>query len=94
MSYSFIASGTTKVEALDAVAAEIVKVVAAQPTHEADRKGAMAAAEAFVGALRDPVEGEQVVVGVSGSLGWTGDEVDAPQFTSASVNVSASIRTI
>lgn len=91
MSYSFSASGATKVEALDAVAMEINKVVSTQPMHEADRKGAMAAAEAFVGVLRDPVEGEVISVSMSGSLGWTGDAADAPQFTSASVNVSAYI---
>lgn len=89
MSYSFGVKGKTKAEAIAAVAAELDKVVAAQPIHAADRDQALATATAFVNTL--PENGEKdVSVSVSGSVGWEGTYPDH-SLTSAQVNVYASL---
>ena len=87
MSYSFAIKADTKGEAVDKVYSELGQVVLSQPTHSADKKAAHDAAEAFIGVLRDPKEGEYVGVSMSGSLSWQETDV----FTGASVNVSAFI---
>jgi hypothetical protein len=89
MSYSFVIKADTKREAADKVYSELGQVVVGQSAHSADKKAAHDAAEAFIGVLRDPKEGEYVGVSVSGSLSWQ----EADVFTGASVNVSAFIAT-
>lgn len=84
MSYSFGITAATKDEAGVKVEAELAKVVESQPSHAADRQAAQDAAEAFVDVVKDPGEGEQISVWVSGSLQWTNDNV----FVGASVNVN------
>ena len=84
MSYSFGITAATKDEAGVKVEAELGKVVIAQPSHEADRQAAQDAAEAFIDVLKEPAEGEQITVYMSGSLQWTNDNV----FVGASVNVN------
>lgn len=87
MSYSFSVSAKTK----DAAGVEIEKalaiVVASQTMHEADRQAAQDAAQRFIDLLREPHEGEHVVVSMSGSLSW----YEGGAFTGASVNISAYI---
>lgn len=84
MSYSFSARGSTKAAVLEKIAAEMAKVVAAQPIHAADQAQAVAAAEAFVGVL--PVdETKDVNVSINGSISSTETGI-----TGASVSVYAS----
>lgn len=87
MSYSFSVAADTKDEAGVKIEAELAKVVVAQPTHVADRQAAQDAAERFIDVLREPREGEHVVVSMSGSLSWQ----EAGVFVGASVNISAYI---
>lgn len=87
MSYSFSITANTKDEAGVKVEAELANVVNGQPVHQADRQAAQNAAESFINMLADPGETECIVVSVSGSLGWRAEGV----FTSANVNVSASL---
>ena len=92
MSYSFSARGATEAETMKKVDAELDKVVASQPVHEADRMQARAAAMAFLNVLPDPSDKQEFYVSVSGSVGWSGTLGAADQaLTSASVNVGASL---
>lgn len=84
MSYSFSVRAATKAEASEKVAAELASVVASQPVHEADSKQAQAAADGFIGVIRDD-ETQDILVSVSGSVSWSG----ASDINSASVNVNA-----
>jgi len=88
MSYSFSVRASSKSEVGAQVAAEFDKVVASQPVHAADKQAVNDAAQAFVGILRDPGEGEYVGVSVSGSLTWSAPD-DAANFTGSSISVSA-----
>lgn len=89
MSYSFQAKGTTKAEAIAAVAAKLAEVVAQQPVHAADKDQALAAATAFINLLPDDGE-KDVSVSVGGSLGW--NDLPAEQnITSAQVSTYASL---
>lgn len=88
MSYSFSAKGATKAAAKAAVAAEFDKVIASQPVHAADKAAAIATAEAMIDVTREPAEGEEVRVSVSGYLQWQG-QMDEGQFIGANVNVGA-----
>lgn len=85
MSYSFSIAADSKSGASQKVAEALDQVVAAQPSHAADQKAAQDAADALIGALQDPHEGEHITVSVSGSLTWR--QPDA--FLSASVSVNA-----
>lgn len=86
MSYSFIVRAANKESAKAGVAAELDKVVAAQPAHAADRAQAQAVADAFIDmlAVNDTMT---LQVNVHGSVSWTGD-VSAPTVTAAGVGVS------
>jgi hypothetical protein len=86
MSYSFTVRAATKTEALAKVAAELDKVVSAQPDHSVDRDKALAAATAFVEVLADDAD-RDVVASVNGWLNWNGNV----RFTGACVGVSASL---
>jgi regulator of protease activity HflC (stomatin/prohibitin superfamily) len=87
MSYSFGVRAATKAEVAEKIAAELDKVVAAQPVHAADRAQAQAAAEAFLGILPEKPTDQDFYVSVSGSVSWKADKV----LTSAGVNISASL---
>jgi len=87
MTYSFNVRAADKAAARAAVAAELDKVVEAQPIHAADRAQAAAAADAFLDLIGDPGEGQEVSVSVCGSVSRYGSEA----LTSASFNVNASI---
>lgn len=90
MSYSFSATAATKDEAGKKVEEKLAEVVASQPVHDFDRQTAQDAAEAVIEHLASPGEDQEVVVHVSGSLGWS-NEPAANSFTSASLSISASI---
>lgn len=93
MSYSFGVRAKTKVEALEKVNAELNKVVAQQKAHEKDSVHASETATSFVNVLAEPSEEQDVVVSVSGSLGWLGTSgVDEILLVSAQVSVSASLQ--
>lgn len=91
MSYSFSVRGVTEAEVMKKVDAELDKVVASQPIHEADRAQARAAVMAFVNIIPDPTDKQDFYVSVSGSLGWSGNLGEGHIVTSASVNVGASL---
>lgn len=84
MSYSFNFRAATVALASAAIAARLDEVVATQPIHEADRAQAEAAANAFVGTLGEPAEGQELAVSVCGWVSKTNDTL-----TGASVTVTA-----
>lgn len=84
MSYSFSARAKTKEEILAKAGEEFAAIIASQPIHAKDEQPAFAAITALVSLLK-PVEDEQIVISVSGSLGWRGDE----EFSSANLSVSS-----
>ncbi|MES2972372.1 MAG: hypothetical protein V4757_02130 [Pseudomonadota bacterium] len=90
MSYSFNVRGTTKAIAKQLIATALAGVVAQQPVHAADVKPAQAAADAQIDLLQND-ESKDVVVYVSGSLGWNGPMEDA-NFSSANVSVNAGLQ--
>lgn len=92
MSYSFSITAADQDEAGKKVEAELAKVVQQQPVHEADRQAAQDAAEGIINSLPAPGEGKEMVVYVSGSLGWNGSYPDSHVLSSGNVSVSVSIR--
>lgn len=89
MSYSFSIKAGNKADAIDAVVTQFDSIVIAQPTHEADKKAAIAAASAFIELLSEPKINEEIRVSVNGSLGWDG--VNPTVFRHANVNVQSGI---
>jgi hypothetical protein len=85
MSYSFGVVAASKVEAVEKITAELVRVVEGQPQHATEKQAVQDAAGALVHVLTDPVEGEVVAVSMSGSLSWR----EAGIYTQASVSISA-----
>lgn len=85
MSYSFSARGATREALMTAVAAELDKVVEAQPIHKADREQAYNAVEWFAHIVPE-TDGKDLSASVSGSVSSTEDAI-----TAASVNVSVSL---
>lgn len=92
MSYSFNVTGANKAAALEAVKLAMEGVVNTQPVHARDQQQAAAAAAEMVEILHDD-SAKDVVVSVSGSLGWNLGPAGEEQFTSANVSVSAYLRT-
>jgi len=85
MSFSVSVSAKNKADAVEKVAAEVAKVVTAQPVHSADAEAASAAATAYIGLLQDdPKAG--LAVSLSGSVYSTDAGVQQ-----ASLTVSASL---
>ena len=87
MSYSISVRAVSVAAAALAVSAQLDEIVAQQPIHEADRAQALAATEAFLGLVREPGEGEEITVSLSGSVSKYREGDDA--FNSASVSVLA-----
>lgn len=86
MSYSFTVRAATKEEAKAKVAADLDKVVAAEPDHANDRAQAQATADAMIDLLTDD-ESRDVVVSVNGWLTWS----QPGAYSGASVGASASL---
>lgn len=87
MSFSFTTRGVDKAETKAAVAAELDKVVEAQPIHENDRGAVQAAADGLIDVLRND-DNKDIAVTVSGSVSnWQAEDGGIVQ---ASVNVSVS----
>ncbi len=85
MSYEFNVCAPTKAAALGVAEWSLDEMIKEQPAHAHDKAAALAAAEAFVNLIRDPVEGEMVWIHLSGSLGhWADGECAA-----ATVSVNA-----
>lgn len=89
MSFSFNARAATKALVLAAVAAEMAKVVEAQPVHKHDAEAVQAAAETYVGLIPEPTDKQDVIVAASGWLEWQDSSENEPAFVGASVSVSA-----
>lgn len=87
MSFSFTARGATAALALAAVAAEMAKVVEAQPIHKHDAEAVQKVAEHYAGLLPQDAA-RDVVIACNGYLSWSGSDA-APEFTSANVGVNA-----
>lgn len=95
MSYSFAVTASSKVDATRQIREQFDAVVAAQPSHAADKEAAVVAAQTLVRILADPQEGDEIYVSMYGSLGWDqlGRDHDAPEkFIAAGVSISASLR--
>ena len=89
MSYSFSVRGATRADVAAKIAEKLEEVVTSQPVHSVDRAQAQAAAEAFVGVVPE-VDGMDIYVSVSGSVGWQGTLNEGHVVTSAGFGVSAS----
>lgn len=89
MSYSISVRVAAAALGLAAVSAEFDKVVAQQPIHEADRAPALAVTEAYLGLVREPAEGEEISISLSGWVSTRGIEAEA--FNSAAVSAQVSI---
>jgi hypothetical protein len=87
MSYSFNVLAATSVLAAAAVATKLDETAAQQPIHEADKAQAQAAVESLLPLLREPEEGEQISVSVSGSVSKY--RVEDEGFNSLSLSVNA-----
>lgn len=95
MSYAFSITATSKEEATGKIREQFDAVVAAQPTHAADKEGAIAAAQTLVRLWADPLEGEEIVVHVSGSLGWNfGFGAPKTEFTSVDLSIKTFVHEI
>lgn len=93
MSYSFSVKAATKADAKAQVAAELDKVVAAQPTHKVDRDAVGVVTDAFIDAVAEPSESEEITVMVSGSVSWRGVAgQDNNEFTGAEVTTRVYVR--
>lgn len=91
MSYSFQFGAASKDDAKRQAAEKMASVAQQQPNHKVDQEAAVNAAGAFIDVLREPGDGEEVFVSMSGSVGWnTANEVTT--YSTASAQVSASIR--
>jgi hypothetical protein len=88
MSYSFVVNGATKDEAKQKIVEAFDGVVAQQPIHKVDRDSVVACAQAFVDALVGHSDGQEIVVGISGSVSWQGQD----EFIGVGANISASLR--
>jgi hypothetical protein len=84
MSYSFSAKGASKAALQAAVAAELAKVVEAQPVHAADRLQAAGAVATFVDLLQNDAT-RDYAANVSGSVSSTDEGL---QHAGISINVS------
>lgn len=84
MSYSFTVRGSTRAEVRFLVAAELDKVVEAQPVHAADRVAAEEVANTFISLVPEDAD-KDFVVSMHGSV----CTVDG-KLTSVGVGVSAS----
>lgn len=84
MSYSFSARGRTPEEVFAKAGEEFATIISTQPVHAKDEAAILAAVTAMVSPLK-PQEDEQIVISVSGSLGWRSED----EFTSAQMGVSS-----
>lgn len=82
MSYAFNVRGATREEVMGQVVAELDKVVASQPIHEADRASAEEVVKSFINLVEED-EDLDYYVSVSGSVSYKGDQ----SITGANVNV-------
>lgn len=85
MSYSFHIRAASKDEASKKVAEQLEKVATSQPIHAGDQEAAQAAANAFIGLVRDD-DTQDIAVSVNGSC-WS---VEAG-FNSVGFGVTASL---
>ena len=90
MRFSFNVRGATVALALAAVAAEMAKVVEAQPIHKHAAEPVQKTAELYAGLLPEDAERDVVISG-NGWLGWNGSDA-APEFTQ--VNIGVNVRYI
>lgn len=90
MSYSFSVRAPSKADALEAVRAELEKVVAGQAIHERDREQALSAAAGAIELLTDDAA-RDVTASVSGYLSWEGGIGPAAAITQANVAVTATL---
>lgn len=91
MSYSFSVKADNKMDATRQIREQFDAVVAAQPSHVADKEAAVVAAQNLVRLLVDPPDGSEIYVNMNGSLGWRHD-TDPIEFLSASVTINAGLR--
>lgn len=89
MSYSFNVLAASTALAAAAVATKLDETVAQQPIHEADKAQAQVAVDSLLPLLREPGDGEQISVSVSGSVSKY--RADDEGFNNLSLSVHANI---
>lgn len=70
MSFSFRVRAANKMAVMDAMRAEMAKVVESQPVHATDEAAVIATADAFTSAL-PVVAGKEIEVVAYGNVSWT-----------------------
>lgn len=90
MSYSFVVTADNKVDATRQIREHFDHVVEVQPSHAADKEAAVVAAQTLVRLLAEPDESEEILVIMSGSLGWVNDSPE--KFLHANVSINTSLR--
>lgn len=88
MSYSFSVKAATKEEAKTGVSAKFDEIVASQPSHKVDRDAVVAVTGAFIDAVAEPSESEEITVMLNGSLSWRGEG----DYTAAEVTTRVYVR--
>lgn len=87
MSYSFLAGGPTKTDAILDAESKFDKVCADMPVHEKDKDAVLANMRAMVNLLPDAGEGEHVELALSGWIAMRTDIAGGPDRVSV-VNIS------
>lgn len=88
MSYSFSVVASDKVEVTRQIREQFDGVVAAQPTHAADKEAVVVAAQSLVRLLAEPQGDEEIHVSMYGSLSWRSDK----EFIAAGATINVSLR--
>lgn len=87
MSYSFVVTADTVEAATRQIREQFDIVVAAQPSHAADKEAAVVAAQTLVRILATPHEGDEIQVSMNGSLGWQHDAPEEFLHVNLAVNI-------
>lgn len=78
MSYSFQVRAASKAEAKAKFMEAFDQMVEMQSTHKADRDAQIAHAHNMIDLIREPHDGNEIVVDAHGSVGWNGKFDDVP----------------
>lgn len=88
MSYSFSIRASNKIYATNQIREQFDAVVAGQPHHAAEKEAVVVAAQEMIRLLGDPAEGQEILISMNGSVGWSNDAPEKLLHANASINTS------
>lgn len=88
MSYSFVARGATKKDALADLDKQMKHLATHQPAH-VEANAVSACAAAFLGALAEPTKAQAVEIAVAGTLSGAWEGLKCTAVSGAQVNINA-----